>query len=746
MAFITRQSIEGDLLISTENVGKGVGVGCWVDGSGNYIPDSLAVVINGVDYPVTSPAYFDFGLFNVTSPVPLVAGDQVYLRSLCSADQSQTVVTLTINLRILSGNATTCQNTTNISAVYDDRIRLFFNGNDEPIAGINLKLNGVNLQRDTFFEQAGYTGVITTNNGDFTTNNDQNSILISSALFAPVSNLKATVLSVETYQTVRLGYIEVILAQGVLKFIDYINGGEEESLSTYLAGDSIEVISNVTNYVIRKTTGGVSSDLYISPKNITFELPVSGGSISPNPTIAGTNSTWTLPTTPGSYNVGVLIGEGVKAFAVANVTACMLTADPKTIEFNKGTQNNAITPLTGTAPNNCTISSFKILSLPTCGTLKLESQNVTIGQVIQLGNAGNLKIDIPAACLEALVSFQYSALSSQPGCKESNPAVVKINLLDASATARTDNYRTKANVAVNFSVAGNDDICNLGNTYFELVSGSATHGVVSGFNSQNGQGLFTPESGYRGPAKFNYNIRCGSSLENSVVKSTAQVNIYIYGGTLVNDTFETSRNTPVSGIVATNDVINCDVAVRFEVIPSSIVSGSITSFIQSTGEFSWSPPVGYVGNDGQFQYNVFCGNEIIGTATVNISVVGVIVQPDSATTPQNTPVSGNVSDNDTYVCNGTIALQVKSGSAVNGSVTQFNSATGQYTFTPTSGFIGAASFIYQVLCNGQVVGEATVTITVSSECDICEELKKIRADQCAIMNQLADLLSKIKYL
>ena len=110
------------------------------------------------------------------------------------------------------------------------------------------------------------------------------------------------------------------------------------------------------------------------------------------------------------------------------------------------------------------------------------------------------------------------------------------------------------------------------------------------------------------------------------------------------------------------------------------------------------------------------------------------------------PVSGNVSENDTYVCSGPITLGVKVGSVKYGTVTDFNAQTGAYTFLPAVNFTGQASFWYEVFCNGNKVAEAQVFISVSPACDVCTELaiiKQLLRDQnCGI----SELLAKIKHL
>lgn len=426
MAFITRQSIEGDILISTEGV-AGETSYCWIDGAGAYVPNSLALVINNTIYPVATPQAFSFGVFSTLAPVSIKAGDQIKLKSQCSADESELVTVLPINLVLNVGNnATTCENTSTINARYDDRVRLFFQGNNAEKTAVNLKISGVNLNRSEFTQQAGYLGNITSNAGDFTTNNTSSSVLFSNNLYPSNGTvLRATIKRIDSYQTIRLGYIEVIMALGELVYIDYINGGSEVNIGTYAINDTIDIVSNAGNYVINKN----GTALYTATKNITFVVPSGAGSIQPNPSVAGVNSNWTLPTTPGTYGIGVLIGQGVKAEGSATVSPCRLTAnDIVQDNAERGATNIPVDTLTGTAPTNCTVTGFKIITLPLCGTLKLLSTPVTVNQVIPLASASSLRIDIPMDCSESQLEFEYSSVSSTSGCQESFSASVLIPL------------------------------------------------------------------------------------------------------------------------------------------------------------------------------------------------------------------------------------------------------------------------------------------------------------------------------
>lgn len=80
-----------------------------------------------------------------------------------------------------------------------------------------------------------------------------------------------------------------------------------------------------------------------------------------------------------------------------------------------------------------------------------------------------------------------------------------------------------------------------------------------------------------------------------------------------------------------------------------------------------------------------------GNLPVTLPAGAIGSQDDTATTPFNTPVSGNVATNDTTVTGSTFVV---TATPPNGSVT-LDPATGAYTYTPNAGFSGEDTFTYQ---------------------------------------------------
>ncbi len=101
---------------------------------------------------------------------------------------------------------------------------------------------------------------------------------------------------------------------------------------------------------------------------------------------------------------------------------------------------------------------------------------------------------------------------------------------------------------------------------------------------------------------------------------------------------------------------------------------------------------------------------------MTITVTGVNDAPvavnDTASTAEETAVSGNVLGNDTDVDTGTTLTATLVASPAHGAVTL--NADGSFTYTPAANFSGTDSFTYTASDGTAVSNVATVTITVTA--------------------------------
>jgi large repetitive protein len=149
----------------------------------------------------------------------------------------------------------------------------------------------------------------------------------------------------------------------------------------------------------------------------------------------------------------------------------------------------------------------------------------------------------------------------------------------------------------------------------------------------------------------------------------------------------------------------------------------------------YRPPAGFSGATS-FTYTIRDAEGATATATVIVNVVGCsapspALNPDSAITPFNTPVSIDLFANDTSAV-GVLTLDQPS----QGVVSAFNGGT--VTYRPSPGFNGVASFTYHVTNACGATDAATVTISVNRAPNAVADVVTMLANQSAGFNVLAN--------
>ena len=152
---------------------------------------------------------------------------------------------------------------------------------------------------------------------------------------------------------------------------------------------------------------------------------------------------------------------------------------------------------------------------------------------------------------------------------------------------------------------------------------------------------------------------------------------------------------------------------------SGAVNGTV-SFNSQTNMVTFTPTTGYTG-PASFSYAIADGQGGTATATVSLTVNAAPNQPPVAnndsgySATQNTALTIAASAllaNDTDPNGDPLTITGVSG-AVNGTVS-FNAQTNVVTFTPTTGYTGAASFSYAISDGRGGIATATANLTVNT--------------------------------
>ena len=241
----------------------------------------------------------------------------------------------------------------------------------------------------------------------------------------------------------------------------------------------------------------------------------------------------------------------------------------------------------------------------------------------------------------------------------------------------------------------------------------------------DGSYVYTPAPGFIGEDTFPYSIEDDGDpiatddalVTIQVIRKTSKPNTTVANA----DTAQTLVDTPVPGNVLVNDFDpqgDNQMVTNVGTFPTT-QGGSIT--INADGSYVYTPPAGYVGDD-TFEYFISDDGTPIATDSAILTIkVYPVVRPnytfandDAYLTYVDTPVPGNVLDNDTDPEGDNQSVNPASplSGPSNGSVVL--NADGSFVYTPNAGFFGTDHFVYEAIDDGtpQASDKATVTIII----------------------------------
>ncbi|GAB2480078.1 hypothetical protein GCM10027082_33770 [Comamonas humi] len=283
-------------------------------------------------------------------------------------------------------------------------------------------------------------------------------------------------------------------------------------------------------------------------------------------------------------------------------------------------------------------------------------------------------------------------------------ATVKITVNGGEITTAPDQASTPHGEPVTIDVVGNDSSSGtaLDRSSTKLQDEPA-HGSVT--CDANGC-TYTPDEDFSGVDDFTYQICDSNSPTPSCATETVTVKV---GPKAVDDEEKTKVNTPLNDSVTPNDVYGPDAQFTKTSDPAN---GTVT--MNADGTYTYTPNENFVGEDS-FTYEVCmpadvaspgpllllaarakAEGELCSTATVKITIVGgdVIAEPDTASTPHDTPIAIDVARNDSSDGSPLDKASTKVvDQPANGTVTC--DANG-CTYTPKPGFSGEDKFSYQI--------------------------------------------------
>jgi len=295
-----------------------------------------------------------------------------------------------------------------------------------------------------------------------------------------------------------------------------------------------------------------------------------------------------------------------------------------------------------------------------------------------------------------------------------NNAVVNITVTPANdaPVATDDTGSTPEDTPLNGDVSINDGDLD-GDPLTATPVTQPTNGTLT--LNANGTYTYTPDTDYNGADSFEYQICDNGSpalCDNAIVNIT--VTPANDAPVATDDTGSTPEDTPLNGDVSINDSdLDGDPLTATPVTQPT--SGTLT--LNPNGTYTYTPDTDYNGNDS-FEYQI-CDNgspALCNNAVVNITVTPAndapVATDDTGSTPEDTPLNGDVLINDSDL-DGDPLTATPVTQPTNGTLTL--NANGTYTYTPDTDYNGNDSFEYQICDNGSpaLCNNAVVNITVT---------------------------------
>ncbi len=158
-----------------------------------------------------------------------------------------------------------------------------------------------------------------------------------------------------------------------------------------------------------------------------------------------------------------------------------------------------------------------------------------------------------------------------------------------------------------------------------------------------------------------------------------------------------------------------------------LIAGVGTVTINADGSYSFAPVANYDGPIPVITYTVSDGAGGTDTSTLTLTMTPVNDPPiaidDAATTPESTPVSGNVLDNDTDIDSANLTVTTFEidgttyGAGTTATIAGVGSLAintdGSYTFTPAPGYDGPVPTATYTVSDGELTDTAVLTLTIT---------------------------------
>jgi large repetitive protein len=413
------------------------------------------------------------------------------------------------------------------------------------------------------------------------------------------------------------------------------------------------------------------------------------------------NTSDTPDTTQRVINVTVNDGDSNSNTAVARINV---------IPVNDAPVSTAIPPQTNVdAATGINVSVASSFTDPEAGPLTFVASGLPAG--LSMNSAGLITGTIDRSASQGGTGGVYTvSVTATDNGGLTTTRTFSWTVTNPVPVAANDTATTAEDTPVTVNVLANDSDPDL--DPLTVISAVASVGTATVVGNQV---QYTPPANFNGTATITYRISDG---QGGTATATLTVNV-----TPVNDapvaTPIPARNTTdgatLSIPVAPNfsDVDGNTLTFNATGLPpgltinptTGVISGTITPNASQTNGGVYTATI--TASDGN-------GGTVTQTITINVSNPPPTANNDSASTPEDTPVTISPLANDTDPDGD--PLTITSAAALNGTVTI--NANGTVTYTPNPGYNGTDTITYEISDGNGGTSTATITVSVADVNDV----------------------------